>query len=298
MILRDPSTLARINFRILEKISQKSAAMKAAKLWLTPATEYIEPTDAGFLAGAQKAHLALNTESAPSEKRFTRYIWGTGEPILLVHDWGQSAAQMAPLAAALVRHGFQVVAFDAVAHGDSPGEQTHLAETTAIIKELGKSSGTFSAIVAHSTGAVSAVGALQQGVQGRRLVLSNAAASIDFYLREFCRHISISRQTMGRMSHYINTSMGCNLKDFSIVNIIPKLNVPGLILHDKYNDLVDYEEALTLNQLWPTAELRLTEGLDHDNFLSQPEVIEMILSYLPATPKVIRPGVADNAVPR
>jgi len=281
MILRDISQFSNLNFRFLDKLSSKSAGRKAANLWLTPPARDQQADELGMLATARKDEIYFKGSGTGVEQTVVKYVWGGGkDTILLLHDWGKSAAQLAPMAQVLQDAGYQVISFDAVGHGASSGEQTHVLETTEIIEALSGDAAPYHAVIAHSVSAISAVMAIQEGVKVRKLILSNAAASIDFYLREFCRQIAISRPTMGRMSYYINTCMRRNLKEFSIVNLVPKLATPGLILHDKDNEIVDYREALTLSKVWHNSELRLTEGFDHDDFLAQPDIVRTILSYL------------------
>jgi len=292
MILRDISQISNLNFRLLDKFSSKSAGRKAATLWLTPPLPEQPIDEAGLLSESKRDDIRFSGGSnATQNHTVARYTWGDGrDTVLLLHDWGKSAAQVARLAQALSHEGYRVITFDAVAHGASSGAQTHVLETTEIIKCISREEGPFHAVIAHSVSAISAVLAIQEGTTTRKLVLSNTAASIDFYLREFCRQISISRPTMGRMSYYINTCMGRNLKEFSIVNLVPRLTTAGLILHDKYNDIVDYREALTLSKVWRNSDLRLTEGFDHDDFLAHPDIVRTILSYL----KVREPAAQLN----
>lgn len=214
---------------------------------------------------------------------YTLYTWGSGPIVLLLHDWSASAAQVAPLAQHLVRAGFQVMAVDALAHGDSPGRQTDLNEFIEVIKDLHQKNGGFHAILAFSLGAVAAVMALQQGVEVKRLVVCSAAASIDTYLREFTSAIGVSRQTMGRISTLINTRMRRNIKDFSIINIVPTLGMPALIVHDKHDDVVKFAEAVTLSNLWPSSVLLQTEGCGHHGALAHATVVARIVDYIVGT---------------
>src|SRR6478609_3042547 len=57
------------------------------------------------------------------------YRWGGGDrTVLLLHGWRGRASQFAPLVRELVAEGFHVVAFDAPAHGDSPGRNTDIRD--------------------------------------------------------------------------------------------------------------------------------------------------------------------------
>lgn len=285
MILAEANIFTKLHFRMLERTSPKASARKALKLWLTPGKYKPGAPERLTLEQATVRRILFKDSpyQASPETYYTSYTWGSGPTVLLVHDWGGSAAQVAALARPLVQAGFRVVAFDALAHGDSPGKRTDLVEFVDVIKNLHQQFGPFYAVFAFSLGAVATVMALQDGVRASRLVVAGAAASVDYYLKRFTQTIEVSRQTMGRISTLINTRLERNIKDFSIINIVPNLNVPGLILHDKHDEVVNYIEAIALSKLWPMSELHLTEGLGHRGMLRGHETILTIVSYLRRT---------------
>ncbi len=281
MLLKDLTAITNYSFRILEKVSPKKASQKAARLWLTPPDYDVSQRELQAIQAAQIQvfSLAVNGNSE-AEQLYTTYSWGSGPVVLLAHDWGGSAAQMAPLGQWLQKAGFHAIAFDAFGHGNSEGGQTHILEMAAIITDLSRRYNGVWGMVGHSAGALAAILSIQEGVAANRLVVSGAAASMDYYLRKFCGQIQVSRQTMGRMSHLLNTYVQRNLKDLSIINIVPTLNMPALIVHDKDDELISHSEAIALSKLWPGGEIRLSEGLGHDGVLTDDGVVDCIIDYL------------------
>ncbi len=49
------------------------------------------------------------------------WSFGTGKVVALMHGWGGHAGQLVPMIDPLVKAGFRVVTFDALAHGSSAG---------------------------------------------------------------------------------------------------------------------------------------------------------------------------------
>ncbi len=282
MILTDINLFTKLHFRILEKTSPKTAARKALNLWLTP-PQYRPGTEEKLCLQNAEARRVLFKESVYQnslETYYTLYTWGKGPAVLLVHDWGGSAAQVAPMAQAISDAGFQAIAFDALAHGDSPGQRTDITELIEVILDICNRYNDLHAMCGFSLGALAAVMALQRSARAEKLVVAASAASVDYYLKRFTHTIEVSRQTMGRISTLINTRLKRNIKDFSIINILPTLNISGLILHDKHDDIVSHLEAVALSKLWPMSKLHLTEGLGHQGLLNSRECMGHITDYL------------------
>ncbi|MCH8873690.1 alpha/beta fold hydrolase [candidate division KSB1 bacterium] len=145
-------------FQLLQKTSPKSATKLALKLWST-VPKYKPSFQEKILiesAGRKRIPFQESKYQPSRNTYYTLYSWGKGPSVLLVHDWGGCGAQMASLAQPLVKAGYQVITFDALAHGDSPGKQTDLSEIVGIIKDIETKFNGFHAIIAHSYGALAA----------------------------------------------------------------------------------------------------------------------------------------------
>lgn len=282
MIITKLNATSRLHFKLLETFSAKNAGRKGLSLWLTPPKYKPSAPESHVLQMAKIRRVPFKESiyQLTLDTYYTLYGWGeTGPVLLLVHGWGGSAAQMTPLVKPLVESGFQVLAFDALGHGDSSGKQTDINETIDIIKDLSTKI-ELDGIIAQSTGAIASVMAIADGVAAKKLIVCGAAASVDYYLRTFSQKLKASRQTMGRISYYINTQLKRNIKDFSIINIVPNLKQSALIIHDKNDEVVDYKEAVALSKLWPEARLLLTDSLGHFGIFKDGEMLKTMIDYL------------------
>lgn len=282
MIITKLNTTSKLHFKFLEKFSAKNAGRKGLSLWLTPPKYNPSTYESNILQLAKIKRIPFKESIYQSsiDTYYTLYGWGEEGPVvLLVHGWGGSAAQMTPLVKPLVESGFQVLAFDALGHGDSPGKQTDINETIDIIKDM-SSKIELDGIIAQSTGAIASVMAIADGITSKKLVVCGAAASVDYYLRTFSQKLQANRQTMGRISYYINTQLKRNIKDFSIINIVPSLKQSALIIHDKNDEVVEYTEAVALSKLWSMARLHLTENLGHFGAFTDMAMLKTMIDYL------------------
>ncbi|MBK8857246.1 MAG: alpha/beta fold hydrolase [Opitutaceae bacterium] len=124
----------------------------ATRVFCHPLRGRRPPREDGYLAAARRVPLP-----APAGE-LAAWQWGDdARPlVLLVHGWEGRGSQLGAFAAPLVSAGFKVVAFDAPAHGDSPGEETNIRLLTEALQTAVRLYGPLHAVIGHSWGAAGA----------------------------------------------------------------------------------------------------------------------------------------------
>lgn len=274
--------LFQIAFRIVETVAPPLAGKWAIKLFFTPLKHNRPRREEALIKDAtiQKVSLQESFDKSITQPQFVLYSWGEGPVVLLVHGWGGRGSQVAALAQPLVDSGYRVVTFDALAHGDSPGKQTNILEFKEIIQHIEAMEGGFYAIIGHSFGGVAAALAVSEGVNTEKLVTIGTPASMEFVFGQFASIINASNKSIEKLAHYIEHLTQGKIDDFSLTNIVTKLNQPGLIIHDKNDREVSHTEALALAKQWAGSELMITEGLGHRRILKDEAVISKIIRFI------------------
>lgn len=281
-------------FQLLQRTSPKSATKLALKLWSTVPIYKLSFQEKMLIESARAKRIPFQNSKYQTTQNtyYTIYSWGQGPRVLLVHDWGACGAQMASLARPLVKAGYQVIAFDALAHGDSPGKQTDVMETVAIIKDIDEKSKGFHAIIGHSYGALAAGIALHEGVKANKFVVCSAATALDFYLRKFSKKLNASREMRGRIIVNVTNLLKTTVEKLSLVHLATRLNRPILILHDQDDKVIDHQEAISLSKCWPGSELVITQGLGHLGILQDSKTIQKIKQYIGVSQKALAKSAA------
>lgn len=274
--------LFKMAFQIVETIAPSLADKWAIKLFFTPLKHKRPRREEALIKDAtiQKIALQESYDKSIAKPHFIMYSWGEGPVVLLVHGWAGRGSQVAALAHPLVATGYRVVTFDAPAHGDSPGKRTNILEFNQIIKQLESMVGGFHVIIGHSFGGVAAALAVSEGVKTDKLVTIGTPASMEFVFEQFATIINASGKSIEKLAHYIEHIAKRKIDEFSLTNIVTKLNQPGLIIHDKNDREVNYTEALALAKQWPGSELMVTEGLGHRRILKNGTVISKIIDFI------------------
>ena len=135
-------------FKLLSVISKRKAAEKAFVVFGTP---FMKSIPKGPVKNAETIHFQLNN------KKLNGYRWNHPQTkkALILHGFGSAAHKFEDYAVLLLAKGFEVLAFDAPAHGKSEGDTTNAIEYSEMIKEVMEKFGPIENFIAHSFGGIS-----------------------------------------------------------------------------------------------------------------------------------------------
>jgi len=213
----------------------------------------------------------------------TRYEWGdsAAPAILLVHGWNGRGPQLGAFASALTAAGFRAIAFDAPAHGRTPGSSTNIFEFAGAIQAVAAASGTVAGAIAHSFGVPATVHAMQEGLALPGLVAIAAPAHAEFLLKRFARQLDIPDAVIVQMRARIERRFGMDIfLRLATAEMLSGQVLPGLIIHDRDDRDVPSRHAEQLHQAWPGSAMLLTRGLGHVRILRNAGVIRAAVAFL------------------
>ena len=214
-------------------------------------------------------------------KQIKSWGWGTGPTILLVHGWNGHGLQFYRFIDPLLKEGYQVLSFDAPAHGQSSGQHTHLLEIRDAILALAKEHGPFHAAIAHSFGVAGLSAAVNAGLQLERIIAISAPGGLDSLITRYCEAMRIPAATAQHLRQRLEERLGTSLwQHFAQTYPITADVKRSLIVHDKHDQLVSSEESIRMAAHWPNAELMLTEKLGHRRILQDPATIRRIVEFI------------------
>lgn len=273
----------RTAFRATETLLPPLAGKWIIKIFFKPRRFKRPEGEYKLIAGAEKQQVQFTSDYSwrPAEDDYyTLYRWGSGPAVLLVHGWEGRGSQLGHLVQPLVAAGYQVLTFDAFAHGDSPGNKTNLPEFADIVRHIEKTTGGFEAIIGHSFGGIVAALAIREGVSAKKLITIGAPAQMVYIFAEFGRQINATRKSTSILAKYIENFTGRKIDEFSLTSILAGMQTPGLIYHDVADKEVAYSQAVELAKHWQNGELRTTNGLGHRRILRDETFIREIIDFI------------------
>jgi pimeloyl-ACP methyl ester carboxylesterase len=210
------------------------------------------------------------------------YRWGEGPVVLLVHGWAGRASQFRNFIPFLTNAGYQVVAFDAPAHGLTGGSRTTVIDFKDAILKIEKEVGCFHAIIAHSLGGGASLFAMSEGLTTPTLITIATPTDGDEIINEFNARLNGSGKSIAPLRAYIQKTLDRPFDQFMSTHFIPEIrhSFDWLIIHDNHDREASPENARRLNDAHPTARLWRTDGLGHVRILKDEKVIEGCLAFI------------------
>lgn len=209
--------------------------------------------------------------------------WGTRGPVVLaLHGWRGRPTQFARFAAPIVASGRQLVALEAPAHGRSPGAESNVVLFAQALHEAAADLRSLEAVIGHSMGGGAAMLAVAEGLPVERAVVIGAPAALTRVLDRYAEAIALPEPARRAFFANVDRHVGVPAASIDSAALGHRLDLPGLVVHDRDDDVVPFAEGEALARDWRGAEFLATEGLGHRQVLADPAVIARVVSFLDA----------------
>jgi pimeloyl-ACP methyl ester carboxylesterase len=278
-------------FRVLTALSPALATRLAAGLFVRPRARRVSAGERRFLAAARGHRLRF------AHGTVQVYEWpARGPTVLLLHGWISHAARLQPIIEALHDEGLRVVACDAPAHGRSSGRQADLPRFRAAIEAVSAAFGPIDALLAHSFGAMAAVGWLAEASAAtgvRAAVLVGMPRDVGYLFDSFVIALGLRADVVRRLRSLLRARYGRDPEHYSALLQAPQVRAPVLLVHGSADELVPLEHAQQLVQQLPDARLHVVHGLAHSAPLRDPASVAHMAHFLAA--RLLRSSAARTA---
>jgi len=209
------------------------------------------------------------------------YKWGNGpRKILFVHGWQSNAFRWKDYVEYLDKTQFTIYAFDAPGHGNSGNTIANVPLFTKGIKSMIDHIGHVETIVAPSIGGFSTYYYLYLYPDHKITKIISLAAAYDAmdFTNQFYERLRLSSKTKKQFLAYFKEYAGKDISYFRIDTLLKNIDLKGLIIHDTTDTIVGVSNALKLKEIWPDAQLLITDGKGHR--LRDPEIIANVCAFI------------------
>lgn len=244
---------------IIGFFSRKLAARMALFLFTKPLKGSINEEQSDFLGTSFREELLVNGIPVMT------YRWlGKGKKILLAHGWESNAARWRYLIEPLKKLDYTIIALDAPAHGRSGSNRFNALLYADFIKAVTKKFNP-DIVIGHSVGGMAT--AFSQNKHEittiKKLILLGVPSEFNNVLNRYYKMMSYNSRTTNAINKLIQDQFNAEPISFSTARHLESLKLQGLIIHDKEDDVIPYEDAILINNSFKNSTLITTKGLNH-----------------------------------
>jgi esterase/lipase len=259
---------------ILALFSKYNAGEKAFQIFSKPRKGRLSEQDRQYLDSSERTVFYFKNI------KIQTYVWrGNDKIILLIHGWESNAARWKSLVQLLREKGYTVVALDAPAHGDSGSPYfnppLYADMIQAVVEKYPPT-----AIVGHSVGGYTA--AYFQHFftppSVEKLILMAPSCDNRLIFNTYLKYIGVSDRVKACFYFYIKTHFNREPETVSADKFARHFTQKGLIIHDKYDEIVRCDEGKKIHAVWENAIYVETENLGHS--LRSEGVHKLIVDFL------------------
>jgi len=244
----------------LSGIAPEKATNIAFRLFSKPRNGLLLPNNLPKILRTSKIeYLKFNQLSFPI------YQWKRGEEhVLLVHGWESNASRWEPFIKLLLKHDFSITCFDGPAHGMAQGDLFSIPEMAFFIKAI-QDKFEIPNLIGHSVGGTASL-YYQHSFQDKnlkKLSVLGAPSDLEKLVNNFHKLLGLNEKMKTNLNRHFEEKLNDKIQNFSGKIFTKNINLPGLIYHDEFDDVVLLEEAQKIAMHWQPSILKTTQGLGH-----------------------------------
>jgi pimeloyl-ACP methyl ester carboxylesterase len=296
---------ARLN--ILSLVSPKTAAQKAFDLFCTPMQRARKKASAIFGKG-EKLSFRLDNHTVRGHRWFPQQDLGSPvKRVLIAHGFESNSRNFDQYIGALLKKGYEVLAFDAPAHGQSGGRQITIPLYVKTIQTIQEKYGPIHAYMGHSFGGLAISLFLEQTNEEemtdqspnpdrplassgqpdgtrpvpRRLVLIAPVSEMTTAVRNFYQLLHLNEEVRKEFDELALETGGRPFSYYSLRRAIPQIPADILWVQDEEDIVTPLKDALLVKaDQHPHVHFLITSGLGHRKVYRDPEVIGHVIEFL------------------
>jgi len=271
----------RTKIKLLSILSTRKAAEEAFRVFSTPQklprTKNIRPSAFNHADPLYVKFYGLKIKG---------YRWNKDKPakILILHGFSSSAYKFSHYVAPLIEKGYEVIAFDAPAHGSSEGVTINALEYGKLIEIIIKAFGPFNGFIAHSFGGLALSLALEKVPHDEKMkvVFIAPATETTSAIDSAFKILDIQNENVKHdFEKIIKEKSGHSSKWFSMKRAMQNIKASTLWIHDEDDDVTPLNDALKVKELnLPNVEFHITKTLGHRKIYRDKTVKNLVIDFL------------------
>jgi pimeloyl-ACP methyl ester carboxylesterase len=268
----------RAKFKLLASISKRKAAKKAFELFCTPQLRTKKELPPVF-----KKSEKIEFPFRGNMIRGYRWNSSSDKKALILHGFESSVVNFDKYISGLIQKGYEVLAFDAPAHGQSTGKTINAVVYKDLVLHIWNQYGPIDAFVTHSFGGLALCLALEEipHSSSTKIVLIAPAAETTTAIDNFFKLLQLDSGTRKEFNAIINEQGGEPPEWFSVSRVAPKLKGQVLFLQDKDDYMTPLSDVKPImDKSYPNFQFVISEGLGHRRIYRDEQSLNKVMEFL------------------
>ncbi len=268
----------RTKFKVLSSLSKKKAAREALKLFTTPKKRSIKDFPKIFME-AELLDFKLEKTNIKG------YRWNHPSPkrVLLLHGYESTVLNFDAYVKPLIEKGYEVLAFDAPAHGRSGGTTINVVMYKNMIKTINEIYGDVHSYISHSFGGLAVSLAMEELEHDAsfKIVFIAPAAETETAFINFCSFLKLSEEVKKKLRNEISKIGDNPISWYSIGRAAENIKAKMRFYQDEddmQTPMKDIKEIAKKGL--PNTEFVFSKGLGHNKIYRDANTRKSIIDFL------------------
>jgi len=250
------------------------------QLFFTPYITHRKTERPAIFHKAEKLSFTFNSNVVRGFK------WTSSKPnartILVCHGMNSCSYRFEKYVQLLLANHFNVLAFDALGHGQSAGKYLNAVTYSEMIIQIETRYGPVDGIIAHSIAGMATAFALEKlKHENKKVVLIAPATETTTQVNLFFKMLHLSEEFRKIFDEEILRTRGLPAAWYSAARAVKNINAQVLWIHDIDDTICPYTDTLILQQeKLPHVKFITTNGLGHNKIYRDTSVQKHILNFL------------------
>ncbi len=267
----------KVKFKLLSLISDRIAAKAAFNLFVTPQVRNKKQPPHVFEC-AEKLKTVFNDTS------IVGYRWNHPQTkkVLILHGFESSAVNFGSFVEPLVAKNYEVLAFDAPAHGRSGGKQIHAIIYKQFIQFIVEQFGPVHNFITHSFGGLALSLVLEETPHDEtwRVVFIAPATESTTAMDRFFQLVDLNEDIRKEFDKLITAANNKPPEWYSVARAAENIKAQVLFLQDKNDELTPFADVEPIiEKNYPNFNFVISERLGHQRIYRDSGSIEKVMKF-------------------
>ena len=268
----------RTKLALLSKVSKRLAAEKAFELFTTPPSRVKQEVPVIF-------HKAENLDFTFQKFKIHGYRFNhpQDKKVLILHGFESSSIKFEKYISPLVKKGYEVLAFDAPAHGRSTGKIINAVDYKTFIMHILAVYGPVTNFITHSFGGLALSLTLEEVPHDEtwKVVFIAPATESVRAMNNFFHFVHLDDEVKQEFQKLVEEANGKPLSWYSVARAAVNNKAQVLFLQDKQDMQTPFEDVQPIMEKgYPNFQFVITDGLGHRRIYKDASSIKTIMEFL------------------